>query len=98
MVFKPAPQLKKEILHPNHFEKMYEKTAYNLISDEVTSAMNFIFSPDLVQSFAESENNVDMTNSCSINPTSWLLTFFNKYSNIMLKTKWNLVNFDENSN
>lgn len=89
MIYKPAPLLKHEILHPDHFERMQENTAYNLIGDDVVSALNFL-------SASSSSNVEDIFNSnFKINATSWFLSFLNKFSSIMLRQRWTKDNFEE---
>lgn len=93
MIYKPAPALKYETINPDHFERMQEKTAYNLISDEVTAALQYIMSPNLSSKSAE-----DILNSnIKINPTAWILSFFNKLANILLRVKWTIDNFESHA-
>lgn len=94
-IYKTAPSLKKETIEPNHFERMYECTAYNLMSNDVTAGLDFIstkFSCDTQLN----ERNI-IPSQYEITATSWLLKFFNKYSTLMIKSKWTKDNFEENS-
>lgn len=57
-----APKLINSVLYPDHFEKMNEETAYELISDDVSTALEIYFE--------------DPTGS--LNPTAFLVKHLNK--------------------
>lgn len=90
--FKPAPLLKKEVINPDHFEVMRESTAFNLINNEVSYAIDFFNSSSIIRDMLQDEEF-----EIPLSGTSWLLKFFNKYATLMLKTVWTPQNYKENS-
>lgn len=91
MIYKPCVKLKKEVLNPNHWERMRESTAFHLIDEDVSIALDYIHN-------ASTQNFIYSTDSNQkINTTSWILRFFNRYSTLLLKTLWTQNNFDENA-
>lgn len=77
--FKPAPKLTSSILAPTHFQKMATSTFEHLISNDVTTALEFL-------------SKESQTQSDKKNPTCWLLMMLNEWRQI---TAYQEINFSD---